>query len=204
MGFTCCLNLVFIWKSSRRDVKRECKTAPESAFCLDFCWLHFSRNDFKKSEIQNCAFGCVQGCQSDFFLWFFRRLRREFSWNHIKCKNNNQTCLFQCINICRVPRKVFEHQPAASCSNSFLGTRQMLMHEKACMIPIFANKEVISVWISEVRKLNCKRNLWKQRKSSKSCYFQYSETTLLISFTSEYITFGNICMLFHQYFSVFH
>ena len=31
------------------------------------------------------------------------------SWNHIKCKNNDQTCLFQCINICWVPRKMFEH-----------------------------------------------------------------------------------------------
>ena len=27
-------------------------------------------------------------------------------------------------------------KPAVSCSNSFLGTRQMLMHEKTCVIPI--------------------------------------------------------------------
>ena len=44
----------------------------------------------------------------------------------IKCKNNDQTCLFQCINISRLSRKQF----AASCSNNFLEPRQMLMHEK--------------------------------------------------------------------------
>ena len=25
------------------------------------------------------------------------------------CKNNNHTCLFHCINTCRVPRTMFEH-----------------------------------------------------------------------------------------------
>ena len=25
------------------------------------------------------------------------------------CKNNDHTCLFHCINICRVPRTMFEH-----------------------------------------------------------------------------------------------
>ena len=35
-----------------------------------------------------------------------------------------------CLNICLFLRKLFEHK--ASCSNSFLGTRQKLMHEKMC------------------------------------------------------------------------
>ena len=26
------------------------------------------------------------------------------------CKNNDHTCLFHCINTCRVPRKMFEHE----------------------------------------------------------------------------------------------
>ena len=25
------------------------------------------------------------------------------------CKNNDHTCLFHCINTCRVPRRMFEH-----------------------------------------------------------------------------------------------
>ena len=45
--------------------------------------------------------------------WFFRRLWQDFSWNHIKCKNNDQTYLFQCINICRVPRKKFNIRPSS-------------------------------------------------------------------------------------------
>ena len=69
--------------------------------------LHFSRNDVKNSEKQNGVNGCVQCSQSDFFV-ISQRLWREFSWNHIKCKNNDQTYLFQCINICRVPGKKFE------------------------------------------------------------------------------------------------
>ena len=27
------------------------------------------------------------------------------------CKNNDHTCLFHCINTCRVPRTIFEHGP---------------------------------------------------------------------------------------------
>ena len=39
------------------------------------------------------------------------------------CKNNDHTCLFHCINTCGI-------LGLASYSNSFQGTRQMLMHEK--------------------------------------------------------------------------
>ena len=56
-----------------------------------------------------------------------------FSIESLKeCKNNDHTCLFQCINISRVSRKQFE--PSAA---NFLEPRQMLMHEKTCMIPLF-------------------------------------------------------------------
>ena len=52
-------------------------------------------------------------------------------------KNNDHTCLLHCINTCWVPRNdVWTPGLTASCSNSFLGTRQMLMHEKTCLIPI--------------------------------------------------------------------
>ena len=52
------------------------------------------------------------------------------------CKNNDHICLFHCINTCRVPRTMFEHSAKRPCSRSFLGTRQMLMHTKKCVIPI--------------------------------------------------------------------
>ena len=32
----------------------------------------------------------------------------------------------------------------ASCSNSILGTRQMLMHEKTCVIPILSDEDKLS------------------------------------------------------------
>ena len=31
------------------------------------------------------------------------------------CKNNDQTCLFHCINTCQVPLEVFEHSVYRSC-----------------------------------------------------------------------------------------
>ena len=43
---------------------------------------------------------------------------------------------FECINIRRVPRKVFEHE--AECSNTFRGTRRMLIHSKPWLIAILA------------------------------------------------------------------
>ena len=60
------------------------------------------------TSLQKGIFGCVQCCQSGFFM-IFQVSSMGFSWNQIKCKNNDQTCLFQCINICWVPRKMFEH-----------------------------------------------------------------------------------------------
>ena len=55
------------------------------------------------------------------------------------CKNSDHTCLFHCINACRVPRTTFEHGAWRSTrSNNFLGSWQMLMHENTCVIPIFS------------------------------------------------------------------
>ena len=46
--------------------------------------------------------------------WYFRWLRQKFS-----CKNNENICMFHCINICRVPRKKFEHSAFRPCGNVF-------------------------------------------------------------------------------------
>ena len=61
-----------------------------------------------------------------------------FSMESLKCKNNDQTCLFQCINISRrcLSEAVCTLGLVASGSNNFIEPRQMLKHEKASMIPI--------------------------------------------------------------------
>ena len=44
------------------------------------------------------------------------------------CKNKDHTCLLHCINICRVPRAMFEHlalQPRVQTTSA--GTQQMLI-----------------------------------------------------------------------------
>ena len=62
---------------------------------------------FEKSSVRKGTFN-VQGTFSAHIMLKSGKI----------CKNNDHS-LFHCINTCRVP-----------CSNSFLGTGQMLMHEK--------------------------------------------------------------------------
>ena len=44
---------------------------------------------------------------------------------------------FHCINTCKVPQIMFDDL-VAMCSNSFLGTGHMLMHEVACITTILS------------------------------------------------------------------
>ena len=101
-------------------------------FLLKSASLHFYQNDVKKSEKPNSIFRYVQCCQSDFFH-DFRHHRREFSWNHIFARS-----LRRCLNT----------QPAASCSDRFLRTLQMLMHEKTCDPYILVYFRVGSIYIN--------------------------------------------------------
>ena len=89
------------------------------------------------------------------YVWLSGIFGAILDWNQINCKNNDHTCLFQCINNCRVCRKTSEH--SASCSNNFLGTRQMLMKEnnnnnkKTCIIPI---------WYIKLSKISLRLSYW--------------------------------------------
>ena len=159
MWVTCCLNMVFTYKSSRQDidclrnVKPQSKAAPEEAFCLDFYWrqCHYILRGMTSQRANNeMASMDVYNAVKATFSWFPRLLWRNFSWNHIKCKNNDQTCLFQYINICRVPRKKFEHldlRPGGLLFKQLPQDPQMLMHEKTCMIPIIWQVQEICWWI---------------------------------------------------------
>ena len=63
------------------------------------------------------------------FLWFSCVFGVILDWNQVKGKNNNHTYLFHCINICRVPRKTFEHStlwPRGQTTSS--GTRKTFEH----------------------------------------------------------------------------
>ena len=47
--------------------------------------------------------------------------------------------MFHCINTCRVPRMMLNTRPIGLVFKQHPRDRQMLMHEKTCMIPIFIN-----------------------------------------------------------------
>ena len=53
------------------------------------------------------------------------------------CKNNDHTCLFCCINNCRVPRQCLNTLPNGLVFKQHCLTQQMLMHQKTCVIPVF-------------------------------------------------------------------
>ena len=68
-----------------------------------------------------------------------------------------------CKNIEHTSEDVWTLGLTASCSNSFLGTRQMLMHEKTCVIPI-----VTSAWLNF--SLNKLHYAYKWQYSTKNIF----------------------------------
>ena len=66
------------------------------------------RNDVRKLTLTPFCFE-----KSSVRKWIFNveaTLSGRFMLNSGKiCKNNDRTCLFHCINTCRVPRTMFEH-----------------------------------------------------------------------------------------------
>ena len=52
----------------------------------------------------------IQPTKCDYFnVFFFSVFGAILDWNQGKSKNNDHTCFFHCINIFRVPWKIFEH-----------------------------------------------------------------------------------------------
>ena len=84
----------------------------EWAFCVCFCW--------HQRHVRKCIlmFDFANWChfvQQDskykmqFFNDFLAFSGAILNWNQVKCQNGDHTCLFHCMNVCQVPRKVFEH-----------------------------------------------------------------------------------------------
>ena len=65
--------------------------------------------DVRKFDADAILFWEIQ-CEKRDILMFKGRFQVRFRLKSGKiCKNNDHTCLFHCINICRVPRTMFEH-----------------------------------------------------------------------------------------------
>ena len=141
MEFTCCLNMAFTWKPSRRtevclhDLMRQNVAAWNEHFvhALDDVNVVSGNDVFDVRFCKPTPF-----CATRFkvltykillFKWFSGVFGAILVWNQVKCKNND-TRLFQCINILPGPSEdVWTLGLTASCSNNFLGILQMLMHK---------------------------------------------------------------------------
>ena len=73
-----------------------------TSLTFDFCKLTPFRTN--RSNLRNTIISMFSGV-----------FDANFDWNQVKCKNDDHTFLFHCINICRVPRKMFEHSALRSC-----------------------------------------------------------------------------------------
>ena len=83
---------------------------------------------------------------------FMRRFHRGLR------KNNDHTCLFHCIpsdDVCTLGL-------TASCSNSILGTRQMLIHEKNMRDPYIVRQYAVFLKTDENRMLNGQKTHMKR------------------------------------------
>ena len=117
MKFTCCLNMAFTWKSLNwalicmHDVTLECVVAMTGHFADAFVRENIARvymtlwqrNDIRKLTQTPFCFEKASERKGIFFSACFMLKSGKI------CKNNHHTCLFHCINTCRVPRRMFKH-----------------------------------------------------------------------------------------------
>ena len=123
MELVCCLNMTSLGLFAWHYVTK--RWGPEWAFWPQRCkqkwrlWrliLHADAILYK--EIQHTTYH------------YFNVFLAFLNWNQVKCKNNDHTFVSVHEHLRGPLEDVWKLGLAASCSNSFLGTRQMLMHEK--------------------------------------------------------------------------
>ena len=95
------------------------------------------RNDVRKVTADAILFREIQ-CKKMDNLMFKQRFQCELGWNKVKYARITIThvCLIA-LTLAGSLRCCWTLALSASCSNSILGTRQILVHEKTCVIPIF-------------------------------------------------------------------
>ena len=77
-------------------------------------------------------------------LMFKQRFQCELGWNKVKYARITITHVcFIALTLAGSLRWCLTLGLSASCSNSILGTRQMLMHEKECVVPILMYRLLI-------------------------------------------------------------
>ena len=95
------------------------------------------RYDVRKYSADAILFREIQ-CKKLDNLMFQQRFQCEYGWNKVKYARITITHVcFMALTLAGSLGRCWTLGLSASCSNSILGTRQMVMHEKTCVIPIF-------------------------------------------------------------------
>ena len=137
---------VWTWKYLKwaphyvHDVIYGTNCGPDWSFRWCFCsrkrCVRLWRNDVRKCTADAILFREIQ-CKKMDNLMFQQRFRCEFGWNKVKYARITIThACFIALTLAGSLGWCWTLGLSASCSNSILGTRQMLMHVKTCVIPI--------------------------------------------------------------------
>ena len=117
------------------------RCGPDWSFRRCFCsrkrCVRLWRCDVRKYTADAILFRSIQ-CKKMDNLMFEQRFQCELGWNKVKYARITIThvCLIA-LTLAGSLGWCWKLGLSASCSNSILGTRQMLMYEKTCVIPIF-------------------------------------------------------------------
>ena len=137
---------VWTWKYLKwalhylHDVIYGTHCGPDWSFCRCFCsrnrCVRLWRNDVRKYTADAILFREIQ-CKKMDNLMFKQRFQCELSWNKVKYARVTITHVcFIALTLAGSLGWCWTLGLSASCSKSILGARQMLMHEKTCVIPI--------------------------------------------------------------------
>ena len=109
-------------------------------FCSRQRCARLWRYDVRKYTADAILLGEIQ-CKKMDNLMFEQRFQCELGWNKVKHARITITHVcFIALTLAGSLGWCCTLGLSASCSNSTLGTRQMLMHEKTCVIPIFVHR----------------------------------------------------------------
>ena len=155
MRFTCCLNMAFTWNSLNwalicmHCVTLESVAAVTEHFADAFVrenvarvYMTFlRRNDVRKFDTDAILFREIKCKKMDIFKMFKRRFQRGLCWNQVKYARITITHVcFIALTLAGSLGRCLNTRPNGLVFKQLPRDRQMLMHEKTCVIPILFHK----------------------------------------------------------------
>ena len=172
------------------------RCGPDWSFRRCFCsrkrCVRLWRCDVRKYTADAILFRSIQ-CKKMDNLMFEQRFQCELGWNKAKYARITITHVcFIALTLAGSLGWCWKLGLSASCSNSILGTRQMLMHEKTCVIPI----------IYHIFGIQCLIYSFRHRRMLRCTRVRAVDVTLLqqlLKVRTAYLLLARICPNYYFY-----